>query len=137
MTRRHDHEWHTMNNSYPIFEDKRAFFHEVCEYAPVLDTYTDTKRDEVYHETGPQCSEERFSECNPQKIKIADVWVSVQDYWDEDVELSEPKVKLLESATWAVEQSDPDRLSYHDIEPAKKVEVTDESGTYRVVYSSE
>lgn len=117
-----------------MFEDGAAIFYEVCEYREVTGTYTDHKRDETYCETGPRCGEKRYIRCNVQKIKVEDDWISVQEYWDEDAELSQEKVAMLEDVEFEI--YDSDNLTFHEIDPPHHVDVSDESEQYRAVYKS-
>lgn len=51
----HDHEFVPTEDDYPLIEDMAAIFHEHCTFVEILDSYTDTKRDEVYYEEGQSC----------------------------------------------------------------------------------
>jgi len=55
----HEHEWRPIEKLCPVLEDGAAIFHEECEWAEVVNSYTDHARDEVYYEYGQECGATR------------------------------------------------------------------------------
>lgn len=129
------HEWHPENSDVEIDEYVYVYFH--CNYAEVTDSFTDSKRDEVYYEYG--------AECEAQKTVTYDY-----DIYDSNGQFVDPTEKYDEEVYYAFSNNHDAvaerfaNLSPH--EPADSLEMAIELGEdntyvseqeYRVVFTKE
>lgn len=65
----HEHEWHPIEDLYPVFEDFAAIFHEKCEWEEIIDSHRSKRHDEIFYEVGASCEKTRSFRFDIDKIE--------------------------------------------------------------------
>lgn len=110
---RHDHEWHPVEDSFPVLEDGAAIFYEECNWA-VTKTIHMGKYGTEEHAVGPECEAQRWHRMKATRITAdfgyGDV-VLFGSYWDLFPEVVEEAFITVETADedeWDILRFDPD-----------------------------
>lgn len=116
----HDHEWMPVEGLSPVLEDLAAIFYEQCRFAEVVDSYTDHRRDETYHETGAECEAERHYRFELAYVVDESGTRLDRDDIDRLEEEDDNRFETVIEAVIAAERAFPDETEVVDIDPDRR-----------------
>jgi hypothetical protein len=127
---RHDHEWHPVDDAFPVLEDGAAIFYEECNWA-VTKTIDMGKYGTEEHAVGPECEASRRHRMEAARITAdfgyGDV-VLTGEYWSLFPE-------VVEAAFEAIETADDGDLEILRFDPdPNKGEFYVAAGGYEILY---